>query len=156
MSRVMALAVCLGLSFTAVGAEPEVRWRLETAADQPGLPGFEGLPFNERWGWGRLDLQAVFDPLPVLTRLSRYTQLDARLYSGTSQPFESITHSFTTHDSVAWSVSVPTWLQPSQAEGSNGATVDLTLDATNLAPGVYADSYSIVAPAADDAGRKAR
>jgi hypothetical protein len=130
----------------------EVEWHLEAAAIQPGATGWEGLPWNPDWGWGHLDLDGIFDPVPVTTRLDRHAIFERHQYVGEVSAPSRVSHVYTTHDPIAWSVLTPAWLQAAPASGVGDDAVDLSVDSGAVGVGVHEDSYQLSAPSSDDGG----
>jgi len=130
----------------------EVKWHLEAAAVQADRVGWEGIPWNPRTGWGRLDLTRAFDPLAVTTRLDRYTTIERHEFVGRLSEPSRVGHTFTTHDPVDWSVLAPPWMSAAPASGVGTGVVDLVTDASVTGVGVHDGSYQLSAPGAADGG----
>jgi subtilisin family serine protease len=153
----MATPHVAGLAALLLSAQPEltpdeVRWHLELNADQIGHPGYENQPWNPYVGWGRINAQRVFDPVPVTTRSRTHAIERHALPDSTTPATASLDFSFTTHDPVAWSVSAPSWLPPDTPTGSGDSVATLSLDTTGLSPGDYSGQVAVNAPAAVDGG----
>ncbi|MGH7893056.1 MAG: S8 family serine peptidase, partial [Candidatus Binatia bacterium] len=153
----MATPHVSGLAAVLLSAQPtltadEVRWHLELNADQPGIPGYEGQPWNPYYGWGRINAGRVFDPVPATTR-TRPRGVAVHAYAGASNPDVGTADlEFTTLTPLAWTLTPPPWLVASATAGTGPEHLSFSLDATGLAPGALAGTVVIAAPAAADAG----
>jgi subtilisin family serine protease len=153
----MATPHVSALAAVLLSAQPsltvdEVLWHLELNADQPGVSGWEGQPWNPYFGWGRINAARIFDPVPVTTRLSPHA-LEVHTYAGDSNAGAAAADvSFTTIGSVPWTVTTPPWLPPVVTAGSGSARLDFGVDATGLAPARLEGLVTVSAPGAEDGG----
>src|SRR5262245_59162605 len=121
-----------GLAAVLLSAQPtlttdEVRWPLELNADQPGLPGYEGEPWNPYFGWGRINAARVFDPIPATTRV-RPRAVDFHVYAGTNNPdLFAADLEFTNLTPLAWTVGGSPWVVPSPSTGTGPDRIDFSL-----------------------------
>lgn len=129
----------------------EVRWQLEVNADQPGYAGWEGLPWNPFFGFGRINAARAFDPVGVRTRL-RSPEISLHEYEGTSRLAATAEISFTSVTPISWTLTAPPWLIPSAGAGSGMADLSFDVDTTGLTRGPYSAAIVVSAPAADDGG----
>jgi subtilisin family serine protease len=150
--HVAGLAAVLLSAFPGL-SEDEVRWHLELNAEQPGHPGWEGLPWNPYFGYGRIDAARVFDPPPVTTRL-RPRAIERHVFAGeVLAGAETVRIDFTSLAPVSWTAAGPPWLKPVPTSGSGAADVALDLDGSTLAAGAsYTDGITVSAPSAADGG----
>ena len=153
----MATPHVSALAAVLLSAEPgltvdEVLWHLELNADQPGVSGWEGQPWNPYFGWGRINAARVFDPVPVTTRLTPKA-LEVHTYAGGNNAGAAAADlTFTTTASVPWTLAAPPWLPPTTSAGSGSAHLEFGVDATGLPPARLEGLVAVSAPGADDAG----
>src|SRR5262249_51014963 len=130
----VSAAVALLLAAQPGLDDDEVRWHLESSADQPGFPGYEGEAWNPYFGYGRLNVGHVFDPVPITARaLPRHVIRHA--YAGTGGNLPDLDLSFTTHSTVPWSLSKPAWINSSVSSGMGPAQIGLSYDTAGHLPG---------------------